>query len=396
MPAGTECHCHRKLQGGLRATLTETHLLTCNGSKVMTTRHNAISNVIVDMIKSAKLAPIVEQLASEEHDARLRFDVSVDRINGWPEYTKCDITIVNPLSTHLVAKAANTPRSAADAKVAKKAAKYKPFLHQSDKFIPLVFETFGAVHPNVFHLVHTLSTRVGNQPPQSATWTAPTFTAYWMQRLSCCLWRENARSIASTVAMTKNAYKTGVSTSMDFDADFIPHQHQHHQQQQQNLNMRPASSRPTPRPLRARSRSAQSTRPASPPAAQVLPTQQPSTTTTEVSTALGQSVVLPTQFRQQLTQLRASTGRRQLNLSTRRQQVTASLTTQDAVQTSTQANISTTTETTSLDQVFAQQLQVTESVMVTETSVRPRDREPPPPPTPTVVTHVAEPTSNAC
>jgi hypothetical protein len=116
-----------------------------------------------------------------------------------------------------------------------------------------------------------------------------------------------------------------------------------------------------------------------------------------VSTALGQSVVLPTQFRQQLTQLRASTGRRQLNLSTRRQQVTAPLTTQDAVQTSTQANISsTTTETSSLDQVFAQQLQVTESVMVIETSVRPQDRESPPPPSPTVVTHVAESTSNAC
>jgi hypothetical protein len=301
MPEGTDCHCKRKLQGGTRTTLSESHLLKCNGSKVMTTRHNAISNVIVDMVKSAKLAPIVEQLASEGHDARLRFDVSIDRVTGFAQNMKCDITVVNPLSTHLVAQAAVTPRSAADTKVTKKTDKYKQFLNQTDEFVPLVFETFGAVHPNVFHVVNTLSKRVANVPPPSATWTAPTFTAYWMQRLSCCLWRENARSIATIVAMTKNSYRTGASTSTDFAADFIPHQQQKHlnlpHRHRMSLPQLPyahsPSNSPAPRSLRESLQT------------QALPmttTSTSSTTTNLLSLSSGQamSLVMRTQHASQI------------------------------------------------------------------------------------------------
>ena len=224
LPSQVECHCGRTLATSRRAILSETHLLTCTGSKVMTNRHNAITNVFADMIRSAKLIPILEEVASELPNTRLRYDISINRCDSWDQNHKCDVTIVNPLSTHLVKLAAKHPRSAADKKAASKRAKYKSALSQSDKFIPLVFETFGAVHPDVFHFVHTLSLRVNNVPPTSATWAAPTFTSFWLQRLSVCLWRENARSVSSVIQMTKNKFRCETSRSYDTQQLSFPRQ----------------------------------------------------------------------------------------------------------------------------------------------------------------------------
>ena len=214
LPQDLNCFCTRMARQGISHQLTEAHLLVCHGGKVMTTRHNALANVVSDMVKAAQLAPIMEQLASEGQDARLRFDVSIDRYDGSSRDFKCDVTVVNPCSKHLVAHAAKTARYAADAKAKTKISKYSRFLHLQDDFLALVFETFGAFHPDVFKLISILSKRVGNVPPLSATWTCPTFTSYWLQRLSCCLWRENARTVTTISINTKNSYCHSANTSL--------------------------------------------------------------------------------------------------------------------------------------------------------------------------------------
>ena len=68
---------------------------------------------------------------------------------------------------------------------------------------------FEFTRTHVFRLIQLLSKRVGGVAPDSATWTASTFTSYWLQRLSCCLWRENARTIALIANQTKNSLRVG-------------------------------------------------------------------------------------------------------------------------------------------------------------------------------------------
>ena len=61
---------------------------------------------------------------------------------------------------------------------------------------------------------------MGGVAPDSATWTASTFTSYWLQRLSCCLWRENARTIALIANQTKNSFRVG-GNNQDASADVL-------------------------------------------------------------------------------------------------------------------------------------------------------------------------------
>ena len=59
----------------------------------------------------------------------------------------------------------------------------------------LALESFGGLHQNIFTLLSICARRVSNLPPDSASFLAPTFSAYWLQRISCTLMRENARLI---------------------------------------------------------------------------------------------------------------------------------------------------------------------------------------------------------
>jgi hypothetical protein len=77
---------------------------------------------------------------------------------------------------------------------------YAQFItNQQVKFIPAIMETFGALHPDTTDLIATLSSRVNNFPPEHATFAAPTFAAYWTQRISVCLQRENSRLMRTVI-----------------------------------------------------------------------------------------------------------------------------------------------------------------------------------------------------
>ena len=95
----------------------------------------------------------------------------------------------------MVARAAVTTLAAANEGVRDKHRTYDAYIGPSDTFLPLAFETFGAMHPNISELITRCARRVSNVAPDTSSYLAPTFATYWTQRLSCTLMRENCRLV---------------------------------------------------------------------------------------------------------------------------------------------------------------------------------------------------------
>ena len=218
---GMPCHCARPGKHGA-ARLTEDHLLNCNGSNVMNTRHDAIKNAFAHLIRYCKLTPEFEELAGPGTGKVNRYDISADRYNDDNKDLKVDVTVVNP-TTRARAKSSALRRGDAALKQRhKKIEKYAPFLTPSDDFYPLVFESYGLIDTPVLGLVSALADRVNNLPPESATWVAPTFKSYAIQRLSCCLWRENARMIETVIVNTALVYEYEKYSYADYEDPVLP------------------------------------------------------------------------------------------------------------------------------------------------------------------------------
>ena len=189
-PTSLSCFCTPS------TPLSEPHILNCNGAAARDVRHNTLVLVFEDMLKAAVQNPVIREPRAQPHSPdHHRFDLSVAAFDSASRNLKLDVTVRNPQAFHLVSKAAAVQLAAASDAVASKTAKYSKYLAPADEFIPLAIESFGALHPNVFRLVATCANRVGNLPPDSVSFLAPSFAAYWLQRISCALMRENARLI---------------------------------------------------------------------------------------------------------------------------------------------------------------------------------------------------------
>jgi hypothetical protein len=192
-PSGLPCSCKST------TVLEENHILNCNVDAARDIRHNVIAYCLQDMLQSTQQNPVaLEPRATTTGSDLHRFDLSVAGFDSTASNLKLDVTIRNPIATHIVDRAACSRLAAATDGVNEKLAKYKHFLSSQDIFWPIAIETFGGLHGNVFKLVSSCAKRVANLPPDSCSFTAPTFSAYWLQRLSCTLWKENCR-LASTV-----------------------------------------------------------------------------------------------------------------------------------------------------------------------------------------------------
>ncbi len=177
----------------------------------MTTRHKAIVNTFHEMLTSVDHVVTLEPAAAPGTRHHDRFDFACSRINSLGKNIKADVTIRNPLATATLNKAAKTQLTVANNAVAEKETHYKKYIGPNDIFLPLVFETFGAMHRHVRALVAQSAARTQNTPPPNSTWASPTFTSYWIQRLSVCLWRENAQSVSTITQLTKLFHSTGNS-----------------------------------------------------------------------------------------------------------------------------------------------------------------------------------------
>jgi hypothetical protein len=190
VPAEVPCFCR------LGVSLTEEHLLNCNGSAARDVRHDTLTLCVQEMLQASVQRPVLmEPRASTTTGDHHRFDISVTGFDSSSNDLKLDITVRNPLARHMVARAAVTTLAAANEGVRDKHRTYDAYIGPSDTFLPLAFETFGAMHPNISELITRCARRVSNVAPDTSSYLAPTFATYWTQRLSCTLMRENCRLV---------------------------------------------------------------------------------------------------------------------------------------------------------------------------------------------------------
>ena len=125
-----------------------------------------------------------------------------------------DVTVTSHTTKEYLSAALNKPAVNVTNAVTAKRSKYYPHVqHDTEVFVPLAAETSGVIHHNFPKMYAHLGTCVNGQPPLQASWSAPTFTSYWMQRTSVVLWRETARGLIRLATASKRS--TGRLTSAD-------------------------------------------------------------------------------------------------------------------------------------------------------------------------------------
>ena len=193
------CYCKRSTSQASTVMCTEEHLLNCNGSSMLSQRHNYIRDVISKMMVSVGLFPTTEPLCAPGSGEVKRFDIGCDRATDNGLNLKLDVSISNPNAAGVPKEAAYKSLVAANLSVRNKNKLYAQFLNPCDKFMVLAFETYGAMHPNIQELITIMAYRVYHAAPMNAAWTAPTFTQYWTQRLSVALQDLLASNIENTI-----------------------------------------------------------------------------------------------------------------------------------------------------------------------------------------------------
>lgn len=180
--------------------LTEAHLLNCNNDGAFNKRHTAIVSELVAMCTSTKLQCRTEPLADEHSDRQDRHDLEVLRCTQGGDDVRIDVTVRNPLARSIVDRCAREPMHAAQAGYAAKMEQYGGLLQPGQQFLPFVLEAYGAMHQDVFTLINMVAKRAAGEAPDGSCWAAPTFVAYWLQRISVALWRENAKAAMEIAA----------------------------------------------------------------------------------------------------------------------------------------------------------------------------------------------------
>jgi hypothetical protein len=211
-PSDLSCVCKRPDQiGSGIVTVTDHHVMNCGAENLRSKRHHAVVKVLQEMLQSTHLSPELEPLVDPNNAGHLRYDVSVDAIDSRFMALKLDVTIRNPQARHLVTQAASHQLHAANSGVKDKLQKYGPFVKQGDRFLPIVLETFGGTHANLYELVALAGKRVNNLAPETATFAAPTFASFWIQRISIALWRENAQLAATIIHRSMDIHGLNMS-----------------------------------------------------------------------------------------------------------------------------------------------------------------------------------------
>jgi hypothetical protein len=215
-PRDLSCVCKRPDQiGSGIVTVTDHHVMNCGAENLRSKRHHTVVKVIQEMLQSTHLSPELEPLVDPTNAGHLRYDVSVDAVDSRYTSLKLDITIRNPQARHLVTQAASQQLHAANSGVKDKQQRYGSFVKQGDRFLPIVLETFGGAHNNLFELVALAGKRVNNLAPETATFAAPTFASFWLQRISMALWRENSQLAASIIHRSMDIHGLDRSNEQD-------------------------------------------------------------------------------------------------------------------------------------------------------------------------------------
>ena len=195
------------------------HMHNCQREQKFSSRHKCLQHVFKHAVQSIGVEPELErQLAPKLNPnnpgARTlskRADVSIPAIPGYSKLMHTDITVASHTAQQQFSTAIKRPlvnaESAYKAKLAKYAGHYDP---NTEGFMPLVFESSGAIHTTTIKTIGLLARIVDNKPPLEATWATPTFISYWLTKMSCTLWRETAAGLLLLAAAANRQTPGGV------------------------------------------------------------------------------------------------------------------------------------------------------------------------------------------
>ena len=199
LPGTAICKCQERTKNIDTPTkLTDQHARNCPLGGGPQARHADIINLIRYALRHAGVKSQLEvavtskdpNLTNEERNCR--YDVSFVW-NGRKYHL--DITSVNPSAQHNVRASAITPLNAANKKSDEKSKKYNRLTDSHDFFLPMAFESTGAMHENVIYLLKKLSPLALGLPPLGASYAAPTFVTFFVQALSLAIAAANARKL---------------------------------------------------------------------------------------------------------------------------------------------------------------------------------------------------------
>jgi hypothetical protein len=187
---------------------TESHLLNCGANNDFTRRHDVIKELFMDMFRTAGYFPQSEKQCDVGSGNFSRFDITIENVLHANKILNLDITIPNPCAKKAVAASSVKPLVTADNYVKRKNAKYSKYVGPDNFFTPVVIEAYGAMHPLTEGVIRRTSHLVSHKPPPQAAWTAPNFSAYYFQRISCALQKMNASSIINVITSSANLSKS--------------------------------------------------------------------------------------------------------------------------------------------------------------------------------------------
>jgi hypothetical protein len=219
------CQCETSSSAG-KFYCSGNHLFNCHPSEMINRRHEQVVDVVAEAFRSVHIVPererpvaTVPEIGSDgRRKPAKRYDLVAEPCDGGTKVWCMDIKVASHTFINNLHHARSRPLYNAMQSHAKKHSKYRKHIdNDCEVMCPLIVETSGAIHYSFNRLFTHMGTRANGKPPVQASWSAPTFSAYWLQRTSVVVWRETARTLLfiarKTVISKGYPWKTPILTT---------------------------------------------------------------------------------------------------------------------------------------------------------------------------------------
>ena len=192
------CTCGRA--GQQPPHVSEVHIHNCRREGYFGIRHNAVRDHLAEIVKAGRYLPEIEMPVdpTATSTSAARSDLLVRNFYSatGQGHTAAliDVNIPSALSSEHLPRAAIIPGLQLSKAVTRKLNKYShAFVPEDHRVVPLCWLSSGEADVNVKAFLWDTGRRVGQLPPEDASWMQPTWTAYHLQALAFTVARETAR-----------------------------------------------------------------------------------------------------------------------------------------------------------------------------------------------------------
>jgi hypothetical protein len=192
------CTCGRA--GQQPPHVSEVHIHNCRREGYFGIRHNAVRDHLAEIVRAGRYLPEIEMPVdpTTTSTSAARSDLLVRNFYSaaGQGHTAAlvDVNIPSALSSEHLPRAAVIPGLQLSKAVTRKLNKYSHATVPEDhRVVPLCWLSSGEADVNVKAFLWDTGRRVGQMPPEDASWMQPTWTAYHLQALAFTVARETAR-----------------------------------------------------------------------------------------------------------------------------------------------------------------------------------------------------------